>query len=303
MASFLFDHSLTPGLINSQIPMANNPTDKNSKGGDKSEFLKELEVAPIRKEYRGSGKMEGKSAIITGGDSGIGRAIAVHFAREGADVAVSYHTADEDAEETKRLVEAEGRRCITFKGDLGSEATCKKLIEEAVKAFGKLDVLVNNAGNHEEDQSIECISKEQLEKTFASNIYSFFYCTKAAEEVMKEGAVIVNTASVVAYRGSEHLLDYAATKGAVVAFTRSLAKNLAPKKIRVNGIAPGPIWTPLVVSSFDTDRLKEFGKDTPIGRAGYPQELGPAYVYLACEDSAYVTGQFIHINGGDLVAS
>jgi NAD(P)-dependent dehydrogenase (short-subunit alcohol dehydrogenase family) len=162
---------------------------------------------------------------------------------------------------------------------------------------------VNNAGNHEEDKQIEDISREQLERIFATNIYSFFYCTKAAMDVMKEGGAIINTASVVAYRGSEHLLDYSATKGAVVAFTRSLAKNLAAKKIRVNGIAPGPIWTPLVVSSFDEEHLKSFGKDTPLGRAGYPDELGPAYVYLACADSSYVTGQFIHINGGDTVAS
>src|SRR5690606_21516238 len=163
--------------------------------------------------------------------------------------------------------------------------------------------LVNNAGNHEEDQRIEDISQDQLQRTFAINIYSFFYCTKAALEHLQEGAAIINTASVVAYRGSEHLLDYSATKGAVVAFTRSLAKNLAARKIRVNGIAPGPIWTPLVVHSFDEERLKEFGKDTPLGRAGYPHELGPAYVYLACADSAYVTGQFMHINGGDAVIS
>jgi NAD(P)-dependent dehydrogenase (short-subunit alcohol dehydrogenase family) len=283
--------------------MANNPGDKDSKGGDKSAFLKELQVPPIREDYRGSEKLSGKVAIITGGDSGIGRSIAIHFAREGADVLIAYNKADEDAAETKGLIEQEGRKCITFKADLRSEKACKELIEKAVSSLGKLDILVNNAANHEEDKSIEGISQEQLKRTFEANIYSFFYCTKAAQEVMKEGATIINTASVVAYRGSEHLLDYSSTKGAVVAFTRSLAKNLAPKKIRVNGVAPGPIWTPLVVNTFDPEHLKEFGKDTPLGRAGYPYELGPAYVYLASDDSTYVTGQFIHVNGGDAVVS
>lgn len=283
--------------------MANNPGDKDSKGGDKTEFLKELEVPPIRNSYRGSGKLTDKAAIITGGDSGIGRSVAIHFAREGADVVIAYNKADEDAAETKRLVEREGRRCINFKADLRSEEACRLLIQKAIESFGKLDILVNNAANHEEDTDLEGITQEQLKRTFESNIYSVFYCTKAAQEVMKEGAAIINTASVVAYRGSEHLLDYSATKGAVVAFTRSLAKNIAQKKIRVNGVAPGPIWTPLVVSSFRPEHLKEFGKDTPLGRAGYPYELGPAYVYLASDDSTYVTGQFIHVNGGDAVVS
>jgi NAD(P)-dependent dehydrogenase (short-subunit alcohol dehydrogenase family) len=283
--------------------MANNPTSPDSKGGDKSAFEKELARPAIRDDYKGSGKLEGKVAVITGGDSGIGRSVALYFARDGASVAIAYNEADRDAAETKRLVEAEGAACKVFKGDLRMEAACRQLIDETVRELGGLDILVNNAGNHEEDERIEDISREQLERTFATNIYSFFYCTKAAMDVMKEGAAIINTASVVAYRGSEHLLDYSATKGAVVAFTRSLAKNLAPRKIRVNGIAPGPIWTPLVVSSFDEERLKSFGKDTPLGRAGYPDELGAAYVYLACADSSYVTGQFIHINGGDTVSS
>jgi NAD(P)-dependent dehydrogenase (short-subunit alcohol dehydrogenase family) len=283
--------------------MANNPGDKDSKGGSKSEFLKELDVPPVREGYKGSGKLEDKVAIITGGDSGIGRSVAVHFAREGADVVVAYNKADEDAAETKRLVEAEGKKCFTFKADLREEEACRTLMRKAAESFGRLDILVNNAANHEEEFSIEGISEEQLKRTFEANIYSFFYCTKAAVEVMKEGAAIINTASVVAYRGSEHLLDYASTKGAVVAFTRSLAKNLAPRKIRVNGVAPGPIWTPLVVNSFELEHLKEFGKDTPLGRAGYPYELGPAYVYLASDDSTYVTGQFIHVNGGDAVVS
>lgn len=283
--------------------MANNPEDKTSKGGDKTEFLKELGMPTIREDYKGAGKLRGKVAIITGGDSGIGRSVAVHFAREGTDVVIAYNEADDDAEETRRLVNLEGQECITFKADLRDEQACRRLIRQAVERFGHLDILVNNAGDHEEDKNIEGVSSQQLERTFAVNIFSFFYCTKAAGAVMKEGASIINTASVVAYRGSEHLLDYSATKGAVVAFTRSLAKNLAPMKIRVNGVAPGPIWTPLVVSSFAPEHLKKFGKDTPLGRAGYPYELGPAYVYLASEDSSYVTGQFIHVNGGDAVVS
>ena len=283
--------------------MANNPNNSDSKGGDKIQFQKELQVPPILPAYMGSRKLQGKVAVITGGDSGIGRSAAVYFAREGAAVCIAYNEADNDAAETCRLVESEGVKCFSFKGDLGDEATCKRLIAETKEKLGGLHVLVNNAGNHEEDESIDGISREQLQRTFATNIFSFFYCAKAALEAMSEGASIINTASVVAYRGSGHLLDYSATKGAVVAFTRSLAINLAPKNIRVNGIAPGPIWTPLVVSSFDAERLKEFGKDTPLGRAGYPYELGPAYVYLACDDSAYVTGQFIHINGGDAVVS
>ncbi len=283
--------------------MANNPNNPDRKAGDKQAFEKELLVPPIMDTYKGSGKLAGKIAIVTGGDSGIGRAAALHFAREGASVCIAYNEADDDAAEAKRLVETEGAKCLLFKGDLGDEAVCGRLVAETKSAFGGLHILVNNAGNHEEDESIEGISREQLKRTFETNIFSFFYCTKAALEAMSEGAVIINTASVVAYRGSEHLLDYSATKGAVVAFTRSLAKNLAPKGIRVNGIAPGPIWTPLVVNSFDPERLEKFGKDTPLGRAGYPYELGPAYVYLASGDSTYVTGQFIHINGGDAVVS
>ncbi len=283
--------------------MANNPSSPDSKPTGKAAFEKELAVPPIRDDYKGSEKLKGKVAVITGGDSGIGRSVALHFAREGASMAIAYHEADDDAAETKRLVESEGVSCILFKGDLRDEAICHLLIAEASEAFGRLDILVNNAGNHEEDKSIQGISREQLKHTFEINIYSFFYCCKAAIEKMGDGGAIINTASVVAYRGSEHLLDYSATKGAVVAFTRSLAKNLAPKGIRVNGIAPGPVWTPLVVNSFDAEHLEKFGKDTPMGRAGYPYELGPAYVYLACDDSAYVTGQFIHVNGGDAVVS
>jgi NAD(P)-dependent dehydrogenase (short-subunit alcohol dehydrogenase family) len=287
----------------SESIMANNPSAADAKGGDKSAFRKELEKAPIRDDYKGSGKLQGKTAIITGGDSGIGRSVAVYFAREGADVVIAYNQADEDAEATQKLVAAEGRTCVVHKADLGTEDACRQLVQKAVERLGRVDILVNNAANHEEDKSIEGISAGQLERTFSSNFYSCFYCSKAALDHMKEGAVIINTASVVAYRGSGHLLDYSATKGAVVAFTRSLAQNVAKQKIRVNGVAPGPVWTPLVVNSFSAEHLAKFGKDTPLGRAGYPFELGPAYIYLASEDSSYVTGQFIHVNGGDAEVS
>jgi NAD(P)-dependent dehydrogenase (short-subunit alcohol dehydrogenase family) len=267
----------------------------------KKKFQKHLDVPYKSETYTGSGKLQDKVAIITGGDSGIGRAVAVHFACEGAMVAVVYKESDEDAEITKRLVEEEGSQCLLLKGDISNERFCNQIVAKTVKQFGRLDILVNNAGTHEDESEFENISKEQLKKTFEVNIFSFFYCTKAALEVMEEGASIINTASVTAYRGSEHLIDYASTKGAIVSFTRSLAKNLAKKKIRVNGVAPGPIWTPLVVYSFDAKQLNEFGKNTPLGRAGYPYELGPAYVYLASNDSTYVTGQVLHVNGGDVV--
>jgi len=210
--------------------MANNPSSGKNHGGDKAAFEKELAVPPIRESYKGSSKLTGKVAIITGGDSGIGRSVAVHFAREGASVTIAYNEADKDALETQKLVEKEGAECVLFKADLRDEDSCRQLIQKTIKTFGKVDILVNNAGDHEEDKSIQGISSEQLERVFAINIYSFFYCTKAATDVMKEGGIIINTASVVAYRGSEHLLDYSATKGAIVAFTRSLAKNLAPQK-------------------------------------------------------------------------
>jgi NAD(P)-dependent dehydrogenase (short-subunit alcohol dehydrogenase family) len=268
---------------------------------DKKQFIKELEKPSIRPGYKGSDKLKDKVAVITGGDSGIGRAVAVHYAREGADVAIVYLENDNDAQITRGEVEAEGRKCMLIKGDISSESFCKKAIASVQKQFGRLDILVNNAGTHEEDKSIAGISKDQLQHTFAVNIYSMFYLTQAALETMPEGGAIINTASVTAYRGSDHLLDYSATKGAIVTFTRSLSKNLAQKKIRVNAVAPGPIWTPLVVYSFDAGQLKKFGKDTPLGRAGYPYELAPAYVYLASDDSSYMSGQVLHVNGGDVV--
>jgi NAD(P)-dependent dehydrogenase (short-subunit alcohol dehydrogenase family) len=218
-------------------------------------------------------------------------------------VAIGYLKSDADAKETKGLVEAEGRRCLQVKGDLSKEANCRKLINSTIKEYGYIDILVNNAGMHEEDDEMKQISTQQLKRTFEVNIFSFFYCTKEMLNQCADDAVIINTASVTAYRGSEHLIDYAATKGAIVSFTRSLAKNLAAEGKRVNAVAPGPVWTPLVINAFDEAHLKKFGKDTPMGRAGYPYEIAPAYVYLASQDSAYMTGQVLHLNGGDIINS
>jgi NAD(P)-dependent dehydrogenase (short-subunit alcohol dehydrogenase family) len=266
---------------------------------------REHKMAPRPKvalpEYRGSGKLEGKVALVTGGDSGIGRAVSVLFAREGANVAVSYLNEHKDAEETRRLIEAEKRKCLLLPGDIGWETTCHTMVEKTVERFGRLDILVNNAAEQHPQESIEAISREQLERTFRTNIFSQFSFTKAAMKHLKPGSVIINTTSVTAYRGSDHLLDYASTKGAIVAFTRSLAKALASKGIRVNGVAPGPIWTPLIPSTFPPEEVKSFGTDVPMKRAGEPMEVAPCYVFLASTDSAYMTGQVLHPNGGEII--
>ena len=274
-----------------------------SKSGDKTKekFQKHLDKPYISKNYIGTDKLFDKVALITGGDSGIGRAVAIHFAREGAHVAIVYLQSDEDAIETKYLVENEGVKCMLIRGDIRKPAFCKNTIHKVYKKFKNIDILVNNAGIHEESPAINDIEPDQLQKTFAVNIFPLFYFTQAALKYMKPGGVIINTASVVAYRGSDHLLDYSASKGAVVTFTRSLAQNLAKKKIRVNGVAPGPIWTPLVVHAFDKSHLEKFGKDTSLKRAGYPQEVAPAYVWLASNESSYITGQMIHVNGGEII--
>jgi NAD(P)-dependent dehydrogenase (short-subunit alcohol dehydrogenase family) len=251
--------------------------------------------------YRGSGKLQGKVAIITGGDSGIGKAAAVCYATEGADVVIVYYNEHSDAEETMRLIEQKGRKCLLVAGDIGDEAFCQDVVEQTIAQFGKLDILVNNAAEQHPQNDIADITQEQLERTFRTNIFSFFYFTKAVLPHMKKGAAIINTSSITAYHGSPQLLDYSSTKGAIVAFTRSLSLNLADKGIRVNGVAPGPIWTPLIPSTFDEQMVAEFGGDTPMMRPGQPEELGPAYVFLASNDSSYMSGQFLHINGGEIV--
>jgi NAD(P)-dependent dehydrogenase (short-subunit alcohol dehydrogenase family) len=268
--------------------------------GIESKMHPEPEV--IRKNYKGSGKLAGKVALISGGDSGIGRAVAVHFAREGADVAILYLNEDQDARDTQEMVEAEGRKCLLQRGDIGDEKFCRKAVEKTVKELGRLNILVNNAAEQHEQEDVEDISAKQLENTFRTNIYSFFFLTKAAREFLKKGDCIINTTSVTSFRGSDHLMDYSATKGAITTFTRSLSQNLAGEGIRVNGVAPGPIWTPLIPASFDAKQVSKFGKTTPMKRAGQPSEVAPAYVFLACEDASYITGQIIHVNGGEMVA-
>ncbi|HEX2530798.1 MAG TPA: SDR family oxidoreductase [Burkholderiaceae bacterium] len=254
------------------------------------------------KNYVGSGKLTGKVALVTGGDSGIGRAVAIAFAKEGADIAITYFDEHRDAKETQRYIEQAGRRCITLAGDIGDAKFCRQAIHSAVSDLGgRLDVLVNNAGEQHPQQSIEDISEEQLERTFRTNILAMFHTVKAAMPYLKNGAHIINTTSVTAYRGSAHLLDYAATKGAIVAFTRSLSQQLAKHGIYVNAVAPGPVWTPLIPSSFPPDKVAVFGSDVPLGRAGQPDEIAPAYVFLACDDSSYMTGQVLHPNGGEIV--
>lgn len=251
--------------------------------------------------YKAAGKLLGKAALVTGGDSGIGRAVAVTYAKEGADVVISYLNEQSDAEETKRQIEQEGRKCFLYAGDIGNQEVCRKLIDYAVQQMGKLDILVNNAAEQHPKKNLEEITAEQLERTFRTNVFSMFYLTQAALPHLKSGSAIINTASITAYAGSQDLIDYSATKGAIVTFTRSLSQQLIGKGIRVNGVAPGPIWTPLIPSTFDEKKVSEFGATTPMKRAGQPEELAPAYVYLASGDSSYVAGQILHVNGGIIV--
>jgi NAD(P)-dependent dehydrogenase (short-subunit alcohol dehydrogenase family) len=253
-------------------------------------------------DYTGSGKLKGKVAIVTGGDSGIGRAVVLAFAQEGADTAIAFLDEDKDAAETKQMVEDLGGQAIAVSGDIGDKQYCETLIRKVIDEFGRLDILVNNAGEQHPQEDPMNISQEQLERTFRTNIFGMIYMTQAALPHMKKGGAIVNTASVTAYKGHPTLLDYSATKGAIVAYTRSLSRMLAPD-IRVNAVAPGPIWTPLIPSTFKPEQVKKFGADTPLGRPGQPEELAPAYVYLASDDSSYVTGQTIHVNGGSIVSS
>lgn len=247
-------------------------------------------------------KLSQKVAIVTGGDSGIGQAVAVAFAKEGADIAIVYLKEHSDAKETRRLVEKEGRKCLLLPGDVGEEKFCKSAVKAVIEVFGRVDILVNNAGEQHPQDSIEKISEKQLEKTFRTNIFSYFFMVKASLKYLKkQTGTIINTASVTAYRGSEKLLDYSATKGAIVAFTRSLALSLVDKGIRVNGVAPGPIWTPLIASTFTPKKIETFGSDVPMKRAGEPAEVAPCFVFLASDESSYMTGQILHPNGGEIV--
>lgn len=252
--------------------------------------------------YKGSNKLQGKNAIITGGDSGIGRSVAIAFAKEGANVAIIYLNESNDAEETKQLVEEHGGRCLLIAGDIGDESFCKKAVQQTVDELGGLDILVNNAAEQHPQESIMDIDSDQLEKTFRTNIFSMFHLTKLALPHLKEGSSIINTTSITAYKGHPKLLDYSSTKGAITSFTRSLSLQLAEKGIRVNGVAPGPIWTPLIPSTFTAEEVSKHGQDTPMKRPGQPEEVAPAFVYLASHsDSSYVSGQILHINGGHVV--
>jgi NAD(P)-dependent dehydrogenase (short-subunit alcohol dehydrogenase family) len=267
--------------------------------GRESEMNPRPEAA--RPRVPGRGRLHGKVALVTGDDSGIGRAVAIAFAREGADVAIAYLDEHEDARETQAAVEKEGRRCTTMAGDVGDDRWCRRLVELTVERLGRLDVLVNNAAEQHPQDSLEKISADQLERTFRTNVFAMFFLTKAALAHLSAGAAIINTASVTAYRGSPHLLDYAATKGAIVAFTRSLSKALSDRKIRVNAVAPGPIWTPLIPSTFSPDKVEHFGGEVPMKRVGEPSEVAPSFVFLASEDASYMSGQVLHPNGGEVV--
>lgn len=277
------------------------PTDQQqSLPGSQQEQKPRPEVLP--RDYP-NGKLAGKVAVITGADSGIGQAVAILFAKEGADVVVSYLCEDEDANMTKQHVESYDQRCVLVASDLSQESNCKDLIDKAISEFGKIDILVNNAALQIEQESLTDISTEQFDKTMHTNFYPHFWLSKFALPHMKAGSSIINTTSITAYRGVAYLMDYASTKGAILSFTRALATNLTTEKkgIRVNGVAPGPIWTPLIVASFTPDEIEKFGLDNPMGRAGQPNEVAPAYLYLASDDASYVTGQVIHVNGGEII--
>jgi NAD(P)-dependent dehydrogenase (short-subunit alcohol dehydrogenase family) len=252
---------------------------------------------------KGSGQLLNKTAIITGGDSGIGRAVAVAFAKEGADVVIAYLKANKDAEETKEAVEGYGRKCVTICTDLRQEASAQQVVDESIKAFGKLDVLVNNVAVQYPQNSIADISAGQLEETFRTNVFSYFYMTKAALPHLKAGSTIINTTSITAYKGNAELIDYSSTKGAIVTLTRSLSESLLKNGIRVNAVAPGPVWTPLIPSSFSPQKVAEFGSSVPVQYAAQPVQLAPTYVYLASDASSYVSGQVLHVNGGVIVGS
>ncbi|GHV44437.1 NAD(P)-dependent oxidoreductase [Clostridia bacterium] len=275
------------------------PQHQNRQPGKESEMT----PAPVfdDRNYKGSGKLTGKVAVVTGGDSGIGRAVAIAYAKEGADVAIVHLGEDDDARETYEIVVGYGVRCLKLSADLKDEKECRTVVDEVVRHFDKIDILVNNAGVQYPQNSILDITKDQLAHTFESNVFSQFYLTKAALTHMQRGGAIINTTSITAFEGSETLIDYSATKGAILSFTRSMALSLVKQGIRVNAVAPGPIWTPLIVSSFSAEEVKTFGSTTPMQRAGQPCEAAPAYVFLASGDSSYMTGQVLHVNGGKII--
>lgn len=262
----------------------------------------EMSPAPdFMPRYPGSGRLKGKVALITGGDSGIGRAIAVLFAREGADVAIHHKEEHEDAAETARLIEAEGAKSLVLHGDIGDRDVARRAVRDTVEVFGRVNVLVNNAAEQHPQDRIEDISDEQLRSTFETNVFSQFYCLQEAVAQMSSGDSIINVTSVTAFRGSGTLIDYSSTKGAILSLTRALSSNLAKQGIRVNAIAPGPIWTPLIPATFDAEKVAKHGSDVPLGRAGQPAEVAPCALFLACEDGSYITGQTLHPNGGEMV--
>lgn len=276
------------------------PTKMPEQHLDADDRESDLKLRPrfLAPDYLGSQKLHGQAALITGGDSGIGRAVAILFAREGADVAIAYLSSEEDAEETRRCVEAEGRQCLVLQGDVKDPDWCEEAVNQTVTTFGKLDVLVNNAAFQKHAESIEDIDDERLKETWDTNLGGYFRMTRAALPHLKEGACIINTGSVTGLRGSAHLLDYAATKGAIHAFTKSLASNLLPRGIRVNAVAPGPVWTPLNPRDQPAEKVKDFGKKTDFQRAAQPEELSPAYVFLASPCcSGYITGVVLPITG------
>lgn len=287
--------------ISNHYPSSAPAQKQSHQPGDQDKMYPEPEV--IKESHIGSSKLKGKVALISGGDSGIGRSIAVLFAREGADVAIIYLEEQHDAEKTRQLVEKEGQRCLLLKGDVTDPRTAKKSVDETLKEFGKLNILINNAAVQYQQHDLSEISDDQLERTFKTNIFAMFYLSKQALPHLHAGDSIINTTSITSYHGHDELIDYASTKGAITTFTRSLSTNLMKQKkgIRVNGVAPGPIWTPLIPSSFDADMVAQFGKDTPMGRMGQPSEVAPAFLFLASDEASYISGQVIHVNGGEII--